>query len=792
LIWESSFYTSRFFNDYAGAQFPQCFGSPRRQSNAALTRKGLARHSYRKGHELPPHGLVVEGQTDHEELASALTRQGVSRPDALKLLKKMILPFPEYCPGTPSSSFRGASSDHYHEGIASNYRAFLYRTRSWSLAALLLLVNAYVCHDLFGIEYLRHMGSIEGAYVGISRYMLEHWRDYSWFPAWYAGIPAQNTYPPLLHWIVALAALLGRTSPAHAHHFVTALFYCLGPITLFALVLRLSGSARAAFFAGMVYSALSPSEWLMPAVGHATGQFHPERLLALVYYGEGPHVSSLTLIPLAILLLDLALDRKRVGYFVSAAFAFAAVALTNWIGAVGLALGVVAYILAKQIPGKLFTRDIGLVILIAVTAYCLAVPWIPPSTIQAVQINSRLVGADYTHTGAEMLRWAPAILATLLLLKLILRRAPPHFQFAVYFAFLTALVPLAVTWLHVAIVPQPERYHLEMELALALLLGLVLDAAIRRLPERAAALGTVLLMLALIWPLKSYRGYASYGLIKSIDITTTSEWRTAQWLNQHWSGGRVLLPGSTGYWLTAFSDTPEIWGGFDQGLLLPVYFIARHEIGSGDAAGAQAAEIAVLWFKALGVQAVGVTGPGSTEVYKDFRNPNEFEGVLQPLWRDGGDVLYSVGGSPSLAHVVAPSELVAKTPINGIDVAPLRPYVAALENPQYPAASFDWSSLHSAQIQTNLSPNSVVSIQISWSAGWHAQINGASVPVLKDGLGFIYLVPKVTGPVSISIYYDGGVEMKIAHAISITTLVLLLLACAWSWLGGRRHLIGHE
>ncbi|MGP0072892.1 MAG: hypothetical protein ACLPWF_13285 [Bryobacteraceae bacterium] len=658
-----------------------------------------------------------------------------------------------------------------------SHRAFPLRTHCWLLAALLFVVNAYVCRGLFGIEYLRHMGSIEGAYIGISRYMLDHWRDFSWFPAWYAGIPAQNTYPPLLHWIVALAALLRGISLAQAHHWVTAILYCLGPITLFALTLRLSGSARAAFIAGMFYSALSPSEWLMPDIGRATGQFHPERLLALVYYGEGPHVSSLTLIPLAILLLDLALERRRIGYFVSAALAFAAVALTNWIGAVGLALGVVAYVLARQVSGKLFTRDIGLVILIAVTAYCLAVPWIPPSTIQVVQINSRLVGADYTHTGAEMLRWAPAILATLLLLKLILRRAPSHFQFAIYFAFLTALVPLAITWANVAIVPQPERYHLEMELALALLVGLLLDAGVRRLPERAATLVTVLLMLALIWPLKSYREYASYGLIKSIDITTTSEWRTAQWLNQHWNGGRVLLPGSTGYWLTAFSDTPEIWGGFDQGLLLPVYYIARYEIGSGDAAGAQAAEIAILWFKALGVQAVEVSGPGSTEEYKDFRNPREFEGVLQPLWRDRGDVLYSVGGSPSLAHIVAPSDLVARTPIDGIDVAPLRPYVAALENSQYPAASFEWTSRHSAQIQTNLPPNRVVSIQISWSAGWHAQINGASVPLHKDGLGFMYLVPRTIGPASISIYYDGGVEMKIAHAVSIATLALLILAC---------------
>jgi hypothetical protein len=673
----------------------------------------------------------------------------------------------------------------YHVRILATQRALLRRTQSLLLAALLFLLNAYVCRGLFGIEYLRQMGSIECLYIGLSRYMLANWRDLSWFPLWYAGIPAQNTYPPLMPWIVSLVALLRGISTAHAYHWATALLYCLGPVTLFALALRLSGSPRAAFLAGVLYSSLSPSEWLMPAIGRATGQFHPERLTALVQYGEGPHITALTLIPLAILLLDLALERRRAPYFALAALSFAAVALTNWIGALALALGVVAYILAKHIPSKLWARDFGFLVLLALTAYGLASPWIPPSTIATVQTGSKFVGGDYSHTGTELVRWAPVALLILLILKFLLQRAPAYLQFAVFFAFLTALAPMAVTWANVAIIPQPERYHLEMELALALLAGFLLDAGLRRLPDRPGLIATLALMLALVWPVKSYRRYARDGLIQTIDITTTSEWRTAQWLNQHWNGGRVTLPGSSSFWLTAFSDTPEIDGAFAESVTIPVYSMARYEVGTGIAAGSRAAEIAILWFKALGVQAVAVSGPGSTEVYRDFRNPAEFEGVLQPLWRDRGDVLYSVGASASLAHVVAASDLVTRTPINGIDVDPLRPYVAALENPSYPAASFDWTSLHSGKIQANPPPNSVVSIQISWSAGWHARINGRTVPVLKDGLGFMYLVPNTAGPAAISIDYDGGVEMMVAHWISSVTLALLGLACVRDWLRRR-------
>jgi hypothetical protein len=661
-------------------------------------------------------------------------------------------------------------------------------TRSALLAALLFLLNAYICWGLSRIEYLDQMGSIEAAYIGLTRYMLAHWPDFSWFPLWYTGVPAQNAYPPLLNWMVSLLALLRGFSPAHAYHWVTTLFYCLGPVTVFALIMRISGSLRAAFIAGIVYSVLSPSEWLMPSVARDTGQWRPERLTVLVHWGEGPHVTALTLVPLAILFLHLALERRRAPYFALASLSFVAVVLTNWLAAFALALGVVAYVIATLAPGKVAARDFIVIALIVITAYCLALPWIPPSTIAAAQHNSRLSGGDYRQTGDALLRWGPAAVLMLLALKLALRRVPMYLQFAAYFVFLTGVPTLLGEWGKISIIPQPERYHLELELALALLAGLLLDAGLRRLPGRATLFATIVLLLALVWPAMSDRDYARDRLIRTIDITSTSEWRTAQWLNQHWNGGRVLLPATSAFWLTAFSDTPEFDGAYAQGTTIPEYFMARYVIGTGEATGSHDTEFSILWLKAMGVQAVAVDGPGSTEVYKDFRNSQKFEGVLQPLWRDRGDVLYRVGASTSLAHVVSTGDLVTRTPVNGLDVTQIRPYVAALDDPRYPAAPLQWTSLHSARIQTNLPPNTAVSIQIAWSVGWHAWINGQTLRVFQDGLGFIYLVPNATGPASISINYDGGFEMAAARWISGATLALLGLAGLLSWRNSLRQI----
>src|SRR5271154_5836544 len=132
------------------------------------------------------------------------------------------------------------------------------RLKPAALPLLLLALNLYIAKDLFFLEYGQFMGSIEGAYVAISRYMIGNWRDLTWFPLWYGGIPFQNTYPPLLHAVVALVAAAFRISIAHSHHIVTAFFYCCGPVTLYALAVRLTGSRWYSFVAVWTYSIFSP------------------------------------------------------------------------------------------------------------------------------------------------------------------------------------------------------------------------------------------------------------------------------------------------------------------------------------------------------------------------------------------------------------------------------------------------------------------------------------------------------------------------------------------------------
>ena len=635
---------------------------------------------------------------------------------------------------------------------------------------LLLAVNLYIAKDLFFLEYSQFMGSIEAAYIAISRYMIENWTDLTWFPLWYGGIPFQNSYPPFLHAVVALASALFRISPAHAHHIVTAVFYCLGPVALYALALRLTGSRWSSFWVGWIYSIISPCLFLMPLARMEMGDlFAPRRFQILTVYGEGPHITSLALLPTALLTLDLALSKRTSIWYVAAAASMAAVALTNWLGALALTIAILAYLLARSDrlgAWKTWVTTCGL----GALAYALACCWIPPSTIRDIGYNARSVGGDYQHAYETLPLFVAAGILAAALLKYVMHRLkiPFALQFSLLFALLMGAIPLSVAWFKIAIVPQPERYQLEMDLALCLAAVFWLKAFAEKIPRRFQIFFAGALIVLSLFPARRDRRFAR-RIVKPIDISKTIEYKTAKWFDTHVPDGRVMAPGSSSFWLNAFTDTPQLDGGFSQGMVNRNHDSATYQILSADGAGDRAAEIDTVWLRAYGVQAIAVGGPNSREVYKPFQHPEVFAKAFPEAMRDGGDAIYWVPGrSASLAHVVARESLVRDRPIHGLDIAQTEVYVESLNTP----ANFRWTTRHSAQIEAALRPDQVVSVQITYHPGWRAMANGKSCRLFGDGLGQIVIEPRSEGACKLELIYDGGLEMRAAKVVS-----------AASWLG---------
>jgi hypothetical protein len=624
--------------------------------------------------------------------------------------------------------------------------------RNWRpYGTIIFVLNVLLAWRLYKIEFSRFMGSIEGAYIGISRHILASGWDLGWWNAWYGGMPFENTYPPLLHILVAIAAWAGHISAARSHHIVTALFFSFGPVTAYWAARKITGKAAESFLAALLYSVIAPSGCLIPAIAvDMNGPWNLRRLQALVVYGDGPHIAALTLLPLAIFLLVHALEKRRAFWDLIAALAMAAVTLTNWLGSFSLAV-MMACLLVRR-------RDWIRAASIGAYAYAIASPWLLPSLIKTIQFNAQTVGGDFRSTSTRVLWFLPCAAIALILLRKV--------SVFIKFALITGVLTLLRSYFDYDIVPQADRYHLEMDLGI-IFGGALLTA--KMIPSRArtaVACGVLLFCGAQALRLRYY----ARGIINGIDITETVEYQSADWFTRNMPGERIMAPGSISFWLNAFSDSPQLGGGFENGNISWENRVARYYIGTGT----EVSNV-VLWLQALGVHGVETTGPRSKEVFKDFADARKFDGVLEQVWRSEDDTIFRVPGD-SLAHVMPKSALVTKPPDNGLDIAGVKRYVDAFDHP----AKVTWPASSRAVLEATVEPGQVISFQQNFHKGWHSSTGTIS----QDGLGFMIVDPACTGKCRIELTFDGGREMLAAKWASRSALVGGLI---WIWISRRRR-----
>jgi hypothetical protein len=651
-------------------------------------------------------------------------------------------------------------------------------------AAVLLAVNLLIAGSLFGVEYSAYNGSIEGTFIAIPRYMARHPGEWTWWPLWNCGMPFENSYLPFTHWVVAAFTLLTRLSAARSFHIVMAALYVFSALAVFWMALDISRKPAASFVAALAYSCVSASALLVPAIrADAGGALNLRRLEALVFYGESPHTAALALLPIAVVCFSRALGAPGARWKILAGVMAGSIALSNAFGAVTLAVALLCRLAA--FPSRPWWKAPAAMAAIGAVTYCWISPWLSPRMIRAIRANAATTGGDFRYTAASWMALA-ILTGGFLLLWLALRRvkAPGHVQFFSLFAFVPAGIMLAWYGWGVAIVAQPTRYQIEMDLALPLALVFAGAALLDRLPRRPRQVVTAAVVALLALQTVHSAIYAR-GLIRSVDRTQLSEYRVAKWMDEHLPGQRAFISGSGTFWYNVFTDNPQLRGGHDQHIVNTFLPIVGYTIYTGENAGARDAEYSVFWLKAFGTRAISVTGPESSDYYKaGFVHPLKFEGVLPVLWRDRGDTIYQVPlRSPSLAHVVPVAAIPARRPSDGLDIGPVQAYVAALDDPRYPPASFEWQGDGEARIQATLAPGQAVSVQVTYERGWEAWANGRRQPVRGDAIGQLVIEPACQGPCDISLRYTGGAETVLTRALS---LAAMLVAAGYAWLGRRR------
>ncbi len=511
----------------------------------------------------------------------------------------------------------------------------------FDIAAVLALtaLNLSISWRLLKIEYLNQLASVDGFFIGIARYISTHWSDFSWFPLWHCGMPYPDTYVPLLHLVVAAVATLGHVSAARAYHGVTGVAYALGPPALYWMAVRLGAPRGAAFLAALFYSLFSPSALLMPEMAKDLGGlWYGRRLQVMTVYGEGPHVAAMTLMPLVILALQNALVKKDSRSLALAALAIALVFLTNIPGTMALGLAVFCWICA-QAGGQL--RAAWLIAIGAsVLAYGAACFGVPPSSLFRVGVNVSAMHRGFSnslHYGPLPLALALGAIAALGY-WLSRTRVPLTVRFAILFCALIAPMAATANVEVYELLPQAGRLHLDFEIGASLLLGCAAWSLYALLPRWTWPASLAILIGAVVIQYPHYRWRARFDTQRA-ELEKRSEYTTARWLDNNMNGGRVYVTGSTGFWLNAFSGTPQLNGCCDQGQSMAVLNEVPYKVNSTEG---NTTEAGVNWLRALGVQAMVVSGIESTDEYKDIRVPQRFEGVLPLLHRENGDAIFSV------------------------------------------------------------------------------------------------------------------------------------------------------
>ena len=639
--------------------------------------------------------------------------------------------------------------------------------------AILACVSIYICGDAFVTESSGHWNSIHGPWMSLARIArLGDWLRPTWWPYWGGGAPLEFTYAPLLPVAMTILNRLFHWSPPLALNFLTASVYCLAPLAFYLLSWRLSRLPGYSFAAALTWSLISPVALLIPDRGFQLSSLWSARRLYLLFdWDDLPHLTSLTLMPLAVWFLVRALKSGRLFDYVLTAFAMAGMMLANMFGAilVGLVVLTVPLALDRRLWPPLLLRAA----LTGAAAYVVVSPWVPPSLLMTIRaIGSRNGENAWSIQSAVALGIVAVSLWAVWWLS---ARYTMEWggRWMLLFGCAVILIPALGTFARLHFLPQPDRYKTEAELAIVWIAVFALRPVIERVP-RWFRLALLLPLLVLAGKQTiSFRGFAQ-GFNAPVDVKRSIEYRAAKWVEENLPGQRVMMAGSMGSFLNTFTRVEQL--SAQPYTTAPNWEeqIALYTIYSGQNTGDRDGDYSVLWLKAFGAQAVAVPGPHSPEFWKPFTRPGKFDGMLPVLWREDDTTIYRVPQrSASLAHVMRPEQLVRRPPIHGLDIDEVRGFVAALDSASRPAV-LEWRGANQAHVRAQLEPSEIVSTQINYHAGWHATVNGSLRTVRADGIGLLVVEANCAGDCEIVLEYDGGWEARLCRAASSAILLLVL------------------
>jgi len=635
-------------------------------------------------------------------------------------------------------------------------------------SAVLLAMVCFLVARMFTVEYFDNWGSIESTFIGDARILRDHLPHPAWQPLWYCGTRFDYIYPPALRYGTALLSLLAHVSTARAYHWYTGAFYALGIAGVYWLAWIGSRSRAQAWLAASLTAVFSPCFLLMSNLRHDSLYWVPQRLHVLASYGEGPHISALSVLGFALAASFAALRKWNPMLVALAGILCALVVANNFYGATALVLffPMVAWaVWLETRRGVVWLRATG----IAAIAYGLCAFWLTPSYIRITGINMKWVAEPAKPSSALVGALCIVIfgVVTFLISKRTAVAAWP--VFLIGGAAFTSLYVLGSHYFGLVISGDANRLTPELDLALILFTSCCLVEIWKRRTFRPVAAAMV---IAACIPAIIYVVHRRSPFPRAQDYRQRPEFQTTKWLAENLPGARSLSSGSIRYWNNAWYDIEEAYGGSNQGMINQILPHANFQITQGEKV-----DLAILWLQALGVDAVIVPSRNSLEIYHDYSHPEKFHGAAPELYNDNqGNIIYRIPRRyPGIARVVDGATLAAiPTPRAGDDRERLRSYVEAIEHGPDSPAEVALLNFEAFDIKATLSVGQALLVQETFDPAWRADSDGVRVPIDTDAMGFM-LISAPPGAHTIHLRFERPLENTLGWGLTGLTV----LAIGW-------------
>ena len=644
----------------------------------------------------------------------------------------------------------------------------------WLDACAIYVLAAILTFPLLRVKYLDNWGSIESTFIAEARLLQEHWTQHLWQPLWYLGTRADYVYPPGLRYGVAMLSWSLHCTPAKAYHIFIALIYAFGIVGVYLWARTMSGSRGMGWLAAAGVALLSPC--LVFAEWRADSPFFlPWRLHVLMRYGEGPHISSLAVLPIVWLGAWKRYRGGNIRWLLLSAVAAAMVVTLNFYGATALAITFPLLAWACFIESRDWRvfRDS---VLIAALAYGLTAWWLTPSYLHVTLRDLGLVAPQGNAWSKWMLGIAVIAYAgaTRVLQRKLVGRSAELFAWSAL-AFLSLYI-FGDKWFGFQVAGDARRLLPEWDL-FAVLCGVLLAAQGWKMRPLVLRAGVALLVLACFIPSWNYLSHAYMEFRRDDEWQQRLEYKTPEWLWRHFPDQRIYASGSLQFWGDVWRDVQQDGGGSRQGILNPLLPVALWRVAND-----QHPDLVLHWLQTMGVDIVIVPGPKSAEPYKDFHNQALYDAHFALLRDDGeGNRYYRVPRRvPGIVRLVDRNRLRAAPAIPAdYEDEQLRAYAAAIETepPGGDArdrASGSWKGSDELDVEAETRQGEAILVEETYDPYWRAYADGKRQPIWRDVAGLM-VVDLPPGKHSVRMVFETPLELSVGRWVSIATLALVLI-----------------